>query len=463
MSGFHGERYWRLFEIIMSKIDFLKRQFDKAPNATALVAKEEEITYKQLSLAIHEKVNIFRDAGIDGGDVVIVKGDYSHNSISSLLALLELNCIIVPLTPTSFGVLQESINYVVPQYLVDCTSSLVGIELCQSLSSTPELYRILRNQGVPGLVLFTSGSSGKPKAVVHDFSKLLEKFHTTRPALKTLNFLLFDHWGGLNTLLHGLSNLCSLVMPEERTPDAVCKLIEQYHIELLPTTPGFLNMLLISKAHQRFDLSSLQLITYGAEPMSEMTLNALYKDFPDIDIRQTYGMIELGVLRAKSKSPDSLWVKLGGEGYDIRIVDNKLEIKAVSAMLGYLNAESPFTEDGYFKTGDLVEQDGEWIRILGRQSDLINVGGQKVYPAEVESAILSCSGVRDVTVYGEPNPILGKIVCATVVIDDQQDEAAFRNILKRHCSTLLQPFMIPMKIKFAKEIPLSTRFKRIRQ
>jgi long-chain acyl-CoA synthetase len=194
-----------------------------------------------------------------------------------------------------------------------------------------------------------------------------------------------------------------------------------------------------------------------------MTLKALYKNFPRIDIRQTYGMIELGVLRTKSKSPDSLWVKLGGEGYEIRIVDSKLEIKAASAMLGYLNADSPFTDDGYLRTGDLVEQDGEWIRILGRQSDLINVGGQKVYPAEVESAILSCLGVQDVTVYGEANPILGKIVCATVVIEGGLDKDIFRAILKRHCSNLLQPFMIPVKIKFTDEITLSTRFKRVRQ
>jgi long-chain acyl-CoA synthetase len=414
----------------MSTIDFLKKRFEKAPDSVALVAQGGGITYKQLSHTIHKKVNVFGDAGIGGGHVVVLKGDYSLNSISSLLALLDLNCIIVPVTPTSFGVLEDSIKDVAPQYLVDCTTPTVRIDLYQPSSLVPELYQILHDRGAPGLVLFTSGSSGKPKAVVHDFSKLLEKFHTQRPALKTLNFLLFDHWGG---------------------------------IELLPATPGFLNMLLISKAHQRFDLSSLRLITYGAEPMSEMTLKALYKDFPGIDIRQTYGMIELGVLRAKSKSPDSLWVKLGGEGYEIRIVDSKLEIKAASAMLGYLNAESPFTEDGFLKTGDLVEQEGEWIRILGRQSDLINVGGQKVYPAEVESAILSCSGVRDVTVYGESNPILGKIVCATVVIEDGEDEGVFRNNLKKHCSKLLQPFMIPMKIKFAKEIPLSTRFKRIRQ
>jgi long-chain acyl-CoA synthetase len=67
--------------------------------------------------------------------------------------------------------------------------------------------------------------------------------------------------------------------------------------------------------------------------------------------------------------------------------DGLLEIKAKSAMRGYLNAESPFTPDGWFKTGDAVEVDGEYIKILGRKSELINVGGEKVYPAEVESVI----------------------------------------------------------------------------
>ena len=94
------------------------------------------------------------------------------------------------------------------------------------------------------------------------------------------------------------------------------------------------------------------------------------------------------------------------------MVDGLLEIKAQSAMLGYLNAPSPFTEDGWFITGDAVEVDGEYFRILGRQSEMINVGGEKVYPAEVESVLQLMDGVEEVMVNGEENAITGQIVRA---------------------------------------------------
>jgi long-chain acyl-CoA synthetase len=308
----------------------------------------------------------------------------------------------------------------------------------------------------------TSGSTGRPKAVVHDFSRLIEKFRKVRPAMVMVNFLLFDHWGGINTLLGALSSGTMIVLPEDRSPDEICKLIERYRIELLPATPTFLNMLLISRAFERADLSSLKLITYGAEPMPESTLRRLREVFPKIELRQTYGMIELGVMRAKSKSSDSLWVKLGGEGYQLRVTDGILQIKADAAMLGYLNAPSPFTADGYFITGDRVEQQGEYLKILGRDSDLINVGGQKVYPAEVETVILEMPEVRDAVVYGESHILTGKIVCADVIAADDVDATALRQKIKLHCASKLQPFMVPVRINFPKEGIYTTRLKRRR-
>jgi acyl-coenzyme A synthetase/AMP-(fatty) acid ligase len=131
-------------------------------------------------------------------------------------------------------------------------------------------------------------------------------------------------------------------------------------------------------------------------------------------------------------------------------------------MLGYINADSPFTDDGFLITGDLVETDGEWIRILGRQSDIINVGGQKVYPAEVEAVLLECPEVVDAVVFGEVNLILGKVVCANVILREGCDEASARRSIRRLCSERLQAFMVPVKIKFVVEIAQSHRLKRVR-
>ena len=222
-------------------------------------------------------------------------------------------------------------------------------------------------------------------------------------------------------------------------------------------------MLLISRAYENHDLTNLKIISYGAEPMPATTLNGLQRVFPDTELRQTYGMIELGVLRAKSESNDSLWVRVGGEGYDLRVVEGILQIKADAAMLGYLNAPSPFTADGYLITGDRVEVSGEFMKFLGRDSELINVGGRKVYPAEVEMVLLQHPKVADVIVFGEKNPITGAIVGAKVRLTSGEGGAAMRGALKKHCHASLDDFKVPVKITFTEEEFDGGRLKRIRR
>ena len=446
----------------MSSIDFLLARFESAPDKLALIQWNSRLTFGELHRGVLQRIEWLTESGVQGGDSVILLGDYSPRSVSIFLALIELGCILIPLTPGVHDSLTQSLPEVAPMWQINATGDEVTIDRILEIATLPDLYVELHTRSAPGLVMFTSGSSGKPKAVVHDFSKLLEKFRTRRPAMITLNFLLFDHWGGLNTLLHALSNLGLIVFPDRRTPESVCELIAQHHIELLPATPSFLNLLLISGAHLRHDLTSLKIISYGAEPMPASTLAGMRKVFPNVELRQTYGMIELGVLRAKTRAVDSLWVKVGGEGYQLRVVDGILQIKAESAMLGYINAPSPFTEDGYLITGDLVEQDGEWLRILGRQSDIINVGGQKVYPSEVEAIILEQAMVVDAVVYGESHPLTGKIVCADVVLSDGADEAASRREIVRWCRQHLQPYMVPMKVRFVSGSLQTQRLKRTR-
>ena len=132
-------------------------------------------------------------------------------------------------------------------------------------------------------------------------------------------------------------------------------------------------------------------------------------------------------------------------------------------MLGYLNEASPFTKDGWFKTNDIVEADGDYIKILGRQSEIINVGGEKVFPQEIENIILGFKNIAEATVFGEKNPIVGNIICAEVKTKDIVNEKQFINDLKTYCRNNLKKHEVPIKIKLV-ETPLhGSRFKKMRK
>jgi acyl-CoA synthetase (AMP-forming)/AMP-acid ligase II len=137
-------------------------------------------------------------------------------------------------------------------------------------------------------------------------------------------------------------------------------------------------------------------------------------------------------------------------------------------MLGYLNAGHRVSADGWLETGDLAEESqdaesgGHWIRILGRETDLISVGGRKVSPAEVEEFLLGLTGVVDVLVCGTPNPLLGQSVKALFRLEHPEDPALFRDRVRRHCSGRLEPHKIPSIMEIAESEILGRRQKKIR-
>jgi long-chain acyl-CoA synthetase len=444
-------------------IHFLIDRFEQHTDDTCIIWHGTDISYGEMLQKINDATKYLAVNGINNGMVVSVTGDFTPNAIALILALIQNRNIIVP-----FGNPIKEIELVKFEIAeVECkiqidfesdmfTHSFTGIQ------ASHDYFQQLRMSDRPGLVLFTSGTSGFPKGAVHDFSKLLTKFHTLRKSHRTVNFLLFDHWGGLNTMFHTLSNCGVVLALRDRKPEAVCEFVQKCKIELLPVSPSFLNLVILSESYKNYDLSSIKLITYGTEPMPENTLKKAKELFPTVKFQQTYGLIELGVLRSKSKSDDSLWVKIGGEGFELRVVENILQIKADSAMIGYLNAPSPFTEDGYFITGDMVEQDGEYFKILGRKSEIINVGGEKVYPQEVENVVIGYKGVTDVTVYAEKHPITGNIVCAKLNVENVSDERTFVKMLKQYCKANLQSFKVPVKIFIVEEKLTSVRLKKQR-
>lgn len=444
-------------------IAFLLERFREHGAEPAVVFHDRAWSFDRLIEAIAAAADEARHAGVTPGRVVSLEADFSPQSIALLLALVELQAIVVPIAPSSEAARANylALAQVETRAVVDAGDRVTFA--ATSAAADHALIARLRALGHAGLVLFTSGSSGEPKAVLHDWTRLLAKYQRRRHRLVTLLLLLFDHIGGVDTLFQALSNGATVVVPRERTPEAVCEAIERHRVQVLPASPSFLSLLLLSEAHRRHDLSSLRYVTYGAETMPEALLARLAVEFPHVTLLQKYGLTEVGTLRSHSDSNQSVWVKVGGEGFATRVVDGMLQIKADSSMMGYLNAPSPFTDDGWFQTGDAVEVNGDYIRILGRASDLINVGGRKVYPAEVEDVIQELPEVLDVAVVGERNPFTGQVVVARVVPRAPIAPEALEQRVRRHCAERLAPYKVPARVVIAAGGLHTERSKKLRR
>lgn len=428
----------------------------------AILWKDQSCDYAWLRREMDRWEERLTAEGVRAGDVVSLTADFSPSPVAALLALVRRGCIVVPLSAAAVPQMDEFFEISQVETAIDLRAG-ESIERRTAARADHPVYERLRSKRHAGLVLFSSGSTGRTKAAVHDFLPLLTKYFVPRQARRMLAFLLFDHIGGINTLLYVLSNAGCLVGVESRDPDVVCAAIARHRVEVLPTTPTFLRLLLLSEAWRRHDLSSLRLVTYGTEVMPENTLRRVREALPGAELQQTYGLSELGILRSKSKSSDSLWVRLGGEGFETRVRDGLLEVRAASAMLGYLNAPSPFTDDGWFMTGDAVEVDGEFFRILGRRSEMINVGGQKVFPAEVETVLESMPGVEEAAVTGEPGAITGQIVVARVRLSTAESAGEFRRRMRMYCRDVLPPFKQPQKVILTRSTMVGDRFKKLRR
>ena len=274
----------------------------------------------------------------------------------------------------------------------------------------------------------------------------------------SLAFLLFDHIGGINTLLHTLFNTGTVICTTNREIDNVLKLCNEFEIEVLPTTPTFLRLMLISGAIPDGIAKTLKVITYGTERMDEGTLKTLCELLPQVDFRQTFGMSELGILRVKSKSKDSLFMKIGGEGVEWKVESNLLLIRSESRMLGYLNAPSPFDETGWYQTNDLVQVEGEYIKVVGRNNEVVNVGGLKFLLSEVERVAYACPEVELATVKAMPNPITGQHVEITVQVKIGKEASV--EYLKGYFATNLPNHMRPRKI-ILENVHIGHRHKKI--
>jgi len=414
-----------------------------------IITDEISCSFKDLELI---DLNFLNE--VKQGDVVALIGEFDALTVISFITLLDKGAIVVPLTNINkndhnnyFEILK--VDLVVQKgVIINSFSNYPKDNIIQSLVKDKE----------SGIIFFSSGTSGIPKAIVHKTSLLLKRFSTPRKSYKTLNFLMFDHMGGINTLFHTIFNGGTIIGCKDRSVSTILELCTRFKIEVLPATPTFLRMLLMSGLIPKNIPKSIKIITYGTELMDQATLNDLCNLLPDVDFRQTYGLSEFSVLRVKSKFRNSLYMKIGGEGVDTKIVNDLLFIKSKFAMLGYINATSPFDTEGWYNTKDLVEQDSEgYIKIIGRDSDQVNVGGLKFMLSDVYNIAMTNKNIKQVIIYAKQNNISGQHIEA--IIELNENSSISKDDLFNFFNSSLPKHMAPKKITL-EAITLNHRLKK---
>jgi acyl-coenzyme A synthetase/AMP-(fatty) acid ligase len=275
----------------------------------------------------------------------------------------------------------------------------------------------------------------------------------------------FDHIGGLDAAWRALAGQQVLVEPPlEITPQAVAETVARHKVEVLPATPSFLNLLLLAGADKNHDLSSLRVVPYGAESMPAGLLARLKSTLPQVSFIERFGTSETGALPVHGVGSGLV---LGGEdsGYAWRIVEGALWVKSPVQALGYLDANSFDLEgDGWYRTGDLAEEmPGGAIRILGRQEETMNVGGEKVLPGEVENVLLAHPLVADCRVRPEPSAIMGQMVAADVVWSGpEKDSVTVKRMLHEFAAGLIAPHKLPARVRLVEAVDSTKNLKKLR-
>ena len=436
------------------------------PRFTAYTAKPAiagtwgVVTYAELVGLISKARQDITQLKLERPAVFGLVGEHGPAATAWLLALAEAGHFVAPLSGNA-AEHPAKLALINAQWIVVAESLDWKLLPRVDEPSSHPLFQQLREQGSPGLILFSSGTSGAPKAMVQDFGKLLASYETRRESdLAMLALLGFDHIGGINTLLNTLAAGSLLAVPASRSPADVAATIARHRVAILPASPTFLNLLLT--AGLTGELASLRVITYGTEPMPESLLARLKTAFPRVRFIQTFGTSETGITRTESPEAGSTFLRFEDPNLEWKVIDDELWLRSRTQIAGYLNASNErFTADGWFRTGDKVEQGPNGtLRILGRMGEMINVGGEKLMPAEVESVVLGIAGVADCRVRGEPHPLTGQTVVVDVVAS-VSDQEALRSAIRSACRERLARHKIPTRVTFVSSVS-GERMKKMR-
>jgi acyl-coenzyme A synthetase/AMP-(fatty) acid ligase len=291
--------------------------------------------------------------------------------------------------------------------------------------------------------IYTSGTTGLPKRVSHSFQSLTKSVRVGPKYADNIWGFAFNptHIAGLNVFFQAVLNSNTIVYLFNRDRQYIYSQIEKYRITHLSSTPTFYRLLL--PFERSFDF--VRQITFGGEKFDSFVVEELKKIFPNAKFTNIYASTEIGSLLTSSN--DSFAINKNLQ-HLVKIQNNELLVH--STIMG--KSESLILVDDWYHTNDIIEivQDNPLrFRFQYRNDELINVGGYKVNPHEVEEEILKIDNIIEARVFSKKSSLIGNLLCCEIVsLNGDLSERIIREFLE----TRLQNFKIPRIIKFTDKI-----------
>ncbi len=332
-------------------------------------------------------------------------------------------------------------------------------------SAVPVSVSASMERGGPGLVLMTSGTTGSPKLVRHRLASVHATIRAGEPRRRARWLLTYPptSFAGIQVLLTAVRGGGVLVSPAQTAPVAVAETALASMVDHVSGTPTFWRALLLALGDRKLDLVQA---TLGGEAVDQILLNRLGETYPSARIVHIYATTELGVLFSVSDRREgfpAVWLDRAPGGVELRVNAGVLEVRSPRRMVSYLSPGGDGPDaDGWFRTQDLVRVEGDRVLFEGRADRLLNTGGFKVRPEEVEAVLLGHSAVAECRVHGVRSPITGELVAAEVVLSDDRNAEEVRKALGSWCFARLEPFKVPRVFRFVSSIGTAESGKKIR-